>query len=806
MLVQNYSDLTLDNMVLDGSKLGGEGRYTLSNNCGEVLITGKTKIIAEDNGIAFDACEYASYPVPTVTVDGNAVVEGKMEVTGDANLVIKGGTFTDLANAVKYAENDAKITLLKDVEGAGIVIDKDITIDFDGNTYDIVGPAVGSAGTTTLGFQILSGNDVVLKDGTIKESAPAQNGENETNKAVKMLVQNYSNLTLDNMVLDGSELGGEGRYTLSNNCGNIVIKGGTEIIAAADGIAFDVCKYASYEVPTVTIEDAFVKGAFEVSEGLKSNLIIYAGYFTQNPADYVVEGKDAIASTKSGYNYMIGEKQLEVDTKVSVGEPEVKVDPGIGLTPEMVADAIKSEETADDLGAIAGKIANDHSVITENVIAKAAEKLKTDEVTIIVEPYLDVEVKSVTEENGVVEMTLEITPKFNLIAEADGEESVTVAEGQDMTIEKGEVITIVVPVPDDFAGSKLYIRHVKSNGKVYIYEATVADGKATFDNPNGFSEFILTTVAPAAQIGEVGYATLAAAVADVENGQTIKLLADCGENVSVSRDVTFALDKNAFAFTGSIHAGANTTETVNGNEYTFDYTAPAKKKSAKYDVIVKSDANGKAEVNDDYAKRGQEIIITVTPDKGYELDELTVIADSGKEIDVEETKNGKYTFEMPKSDVTVKVSFEKADDADEDKKADAEDTEAAESKDTVKTVLSLTIDQRVYKLNGNYAANDVAPIISGNRTFLPIRLIAESLGATVTWNGEVQSVTIEEGDTIIVIYIGQAFATVNGEPVQLDAPAFIANDRTYLPVRFVAENLGATVSWDAETKEVTIIG
>ena len=161
---------------------------------------------------------------------------------------------------------------------------------------------------------------------------------------------------------------------------------------------------------------------------------------------------------------------------------------------------------------------------------------------------------------------------------------------------------------------------------------------------------------------------------------------------------------------------------------------------------------------------------------------------------------------MPKSDVTVKVSFEKADDADEDKKADAEDTEAAESKDTVKTVLSLTIDQRVYKLNGNYAANDVAPIISGNRTFLPIRLIAESLGATVTWNGEVQSVTIEEGDTIIVIYIGQAFATVNGEPVQLDAPAFIANDRTYLPVRFVAENLGATVSWDAETKEVTIIG
>ena len=89
---------------------------------------------------------------------------------------------------------------------------------------------------------------------------------------------------------------------------------------------------------------------------------------------------------------------------------------------------------------------------------------------------------------------------------------------------------------------------------------------------------------------------------------------------------------------------------------------------------------------------------------------------------------------------------------------------------------------------------------------LPIRLIAETLGATVTWNEAEQSVTIVEGDTTIVIYIGQAFALVNGEPVQLDAPAFIANDRTYLPLRFVAENLGAVVTWDGVARTVTIVG
>jgi len=58
----------------------------------------------------------------------------------------------------------------------------------------------------------------------------------------------------------------------------------------------------------------------------------------------------------------------------------------------------------------------------------------------------------------------------------------------------------------------------------------------------------------------------------------------------------------------------------------------------------------------------------------------------------------------------------------------------------------------------------------------------------------------------IVIYIGQAFALVNGEPVQLDAPAFIQNGRTYLPVRFISENLGAVVTWDDTAKTVTIVG
>ena len=86
-----------------------------------------------------------------------------------------------------------------------------------------------------------------------------------------------------------------------------------------------------------------------------------------------------------------------------------------------------------------------------------------------------------------------------------------------------------------------------------------------------------------------------------------------------------------------------------------------------------------------------------------------------------------------------------------------------------------------------------------SRTMLPVRFVAESLGATVGWDGATSTVTVTSDTTEIKIVIGATTATVNGKTVALDSPAFIESSRTYLPVRFVAENLGATVEWVAAT-------
>ena len=116
----------------------------------------------------------------------------------------------------------------------------------------------------------------------------------------------------------------------------------------------------------------------------------------------------------------------------------------------------------------------------------------------------------------------------------------------------------------------------------------------------------------------------------------------------------------------------------------------------------------------------------------------------------------------------------------------------------------LTIGSRKISVFGREIQNDVAPKIVNDRTMLPIRIVAESLGGTVTWNGELQRVTIQKGADVILITIGADTAYVNGAAVKLDAAAFVENGRTYLPLRFVSENLGAQVAWNETEKTVTI--
>ena len=149
-----------------------------------------------------------------------------------------------------------------------------------------------------------------------------------------------------------------------------------------------------------------------------------------------------------------------------------------------------------------------------------------------------------------------------------------------------------------------------------------------------------------------------------------------------------------------------------------------------------------------------------------------------------DTENGAVTLDTPDEDKSATVTLE--------------NYESAQA-------MILKVGGTTAEVFGEEAAMDAAPIIKNSRTMLPIRIVAEGLGAKVAWNAAERKATITNGDTVIEITIDSKIAKVNGEDVVLDTPAFIENNRTYLPLRFVAENLNATVLWDAKERQVIIV-
>ena len=201
-----------------------------------------------------DICEEGKKTVPST------VKEGYYEL-GDIVYVAKIGetqyeTLEEAWNAVNDGET---ITLLADCAGNGIKAPQGkftngVTIDFDGHTYTMDGTTVGSTGTETQAFQLLKDNKITFKNGTI------------TSSVAKMLVQNYSNLTLEGMTLTLNNPNYAPAYTLSNNNGNVVIDGTTINANPAGGFAFDVCRYSSYPSVNVTVTgNSVINGDVEVS-------------------------------------------------------------------------------------------------------------------------------------------------------------------------------------------------------------------------------------------------------------------------------------------------------------------------------------------------------------------------------------------------------------------------------------------------------------------------------------------------------------------------------------------------------------
>ena len=195
--------------------------------------------------------------------------------------------FYTLAEAVEAAEAGATVVLLDNATGAGVVINKNLTIDFAEFTYTF-NEGVGSTGTESNGFQILKRNTVTLKNGTLNVAESAKD-------KFYTIIQNYADLTVQDMNLDGTNLdkwsGTDGdSYVLSVNSGNVVIAGETNITANDEGdkaFAFDACTNSSYTAPVVSVyTTGTIKGKIENSATIK----LYSGTYSYDVTAYCAGG------------------------------------------------------------------------------------------------------------------------------------------------------------------------------------------------------------------------------------------------------------------------------------------------------------------------------------------------------------------------------------------------------------------------------------------------------------------------------------------------------------------------------------
>ncbi|WP_138492905.1 N-acetylmuramoyl-L-alanine amidase family protein [Paenibacillus pinistramenti] len=124
-----------------------------------------------------------------------------------------------------------------------------------------------------------------------------------------------------------------------------------------------------------------------------------------------------------------------------------------------------------------------------------------------------------------------------------------------------------------------------------------------------------------------------------------------------------------------------------------------------------------------------------------------------------------------------------------------------------------------FPLTGHAASNATHILLDGNEielsqdrqvqtvnnsVMIPIRVVVEELGFDVDWDSKTGTVTIKQSDSEIKLLLNSSTATVNGQTVKLNAAAYAQNGTTFVPIRFVSEQMGLGVNWDGTTKTVSL--
>ena len=624
------------------------GRYDAVINQGTLTVTDSKKtgeIISKGNGgIGMGAGSNTTIEYAKVTGQEGAI-GGDKTVVG-ATLTINNGVFTGVDNAVVIFNGTKR-------DGDA----NEITIN--GGTFN---GKIQTSGYVACGiyapwrdnitvnggtFNITNGAGIVARSGNVT----VKGGEfNTTGNVTGMVGDSRVVVPCSALVFDS-----EANYPAMNDASKIEVKTG---------------KFKS-DVATVTV----IKQALDAGNRVE----VSGGLFSSDVSEYCTDGLTALSNDNTTYTYKVDKIPTE-----SASNIVAKADKAVETKPTVATD-IKDKSAAD---AVASNttVKLDASDVTEEDKMAALDKLKgTDamvngniadgkNVTVEKKTYLDVKVEKCEIDGKTPEtylVSMDITPRYNLTLKVDGESS-----GGSTTLKQGEELKNVgktdvsVTLPTQFASKKVYITHKGKSVTEYLTANATDTGVVNF-TVNGFSPITFTLVPDSAVVAEVNgntYTSLQDAANAAKDGDEITVVKnanlDLTFNTTKSVKVTNKTgDKITVKFNGT-----NKDVAKNATE-TFSYTKPSNNGGSSggsssgqttYKVTTSAVNNGGVNASPSSAEKGASITITLSPDKGYKLDKLTVTDGSGKTVSTVKKSDTVYTFTMPASAVKVGVSYVKA--------------------------------------------------------------------------------------------------------------------------------------------------
>ena len=419
------------------------------------------------------------------------------------------------------------------------------------------------------------------------------------------------------------------------------------------------------------------------------SIAIKGGYFTVDPTTYCAEGKTGVASGDKKYPFTVGDivnnvKVVPSGSTVSTGDMDGKSDV-VKNAMETARDAIGTRNTTiEGLAAVgsieATEIDSDEVEYETEQLKKQGVSVEGKTVTFYIRPYMGITVMDATVENNVItSVTYNIVPQIQKIVSTATSVQDIRFNGDNknairMNCQVPEVttpITLSLPLPTGFATENLKVKHEK-NGKLVGYHDTTyntADNTITFTNDKGFSTFTVLSDARSTTIQ----------FTDKDNHNIGSAKSYGPSNVNDALPTTAA--ESGYVFNGWKFEGIDGVYTTLTDELltklaaksgTVSATPDFSKRSSggssggsssgktTYKVTTSAVNNGGVNASPSNAEKGATITITLSPDKGYKLDKLTVTDGSGKTVSTVKKSDTVYTFTMPASAVKVGVSYVKA--------------------------------------------------------------------------------------------------------------------------------------------------